>query len=112
MKKNLVILGFGILSLGSNATSYTSSGVSKIYAGYTNKGVFFDATTSNSINVAACGAGLTANTFGVDPSLSDVSHVLSVLMYAQSTNKEVVIEFYDDKCFSNHRVIRKVAVKG
>ena len=96
----------------SNAETFTISNtkVSKIYAGYFHKGIFFSIENLNSHNPAGCTVGINESIFGADPSLSDVGHVLSVLLTAQSAGKTIEIHVYNDKCFDNHRVIRRVAI--
>ena len=84
-------------------------GVSKVYAGYSHNGVFFDISEDENRNPALCVAGL-PRTFVADPSINNVEHLLSVLLYAHASGKIVEVEFYTDQCFQGHRVVRKVAV--
>ncbi len=110
MKKFIYLLLLST-SIGVSAETITVSGttVTKVFAGYSHKGIFFNISASETSDPAECGAGL-PHTFFVDPDFSDVNHVLSVLLYAHASSKTVDVEFYDNQCTQNHRVIRKIAV--
>lgn len=102
-----VFLIFGTKNVYSDV--FVGQFVTKVYSGYSHKGIFFKVSTGDARNPSGCKAGLN-QTFAVDPEFSNVNHVLSVLLFAQAATKQVEVEFYSDKCYQNHRVIRKVAV--
>ena len=110
MKLLAALIGlFFISATNAGTLSFTDQTITKVYAGYSHKGAFFQVSTGDSRNPANCTAGLN-KIFTLDPIFSDVSHTLSILLFAQASGKHVEVEFYEDKCFESHRVARKVAV--
>lgn len=99
---------FCFSTTNAGTLSFSDQTVTKVYAGYSHKGAFFQVSAGDSRNPANCTSGLN-QIFTVDPAFSDVSHTLSILLFAQASGKDVEVEFYDDKCFESHRVARKIA---
>ncbi len=101
-----------VITLPSYAGQVTQGGlkVTKVLTGYSNGEAFF-VLNNTPLNPNDCSA--TASSFktsAIDLAKSDVSQVLSVLLTVFTSGKEVEVQIYDDRCFSSHAVIRRVAV--
>lgn len=100
-----------LLLLVSKAQAFSVSNMSveKVFVGYGHGGIFFSVATEIQDNPKGC--GVVGATFSVDPSLSNVEHVLSVLLAAHLSDRSIDFEVYDTLCFQNHRVIRKIVIQ-
>ncbi len=90
----------------------TTPQVSRVFAGYEDNAAFFRAKGTFDSTPANCTAGVLSDerTFAVSPALSNVDHVLSILLAAQMAEKQLNIQYYDDRCYLGHLVIRRIAV--
>lgn len=84
--------------------------VTKIMTGYSG-GEAFLVIDKTPLNPNDCSATTsTSKTLAVDPSKSDVDQVISVLLTAFTSGKDVEVQIYDNSCFNGHAVIRRVAI--
>lgn len=84
--------------------------VTRVMTGYLSGEAFF-LVDKPPANPNGC-PGTTASYYvlAVDPSKSNVDQVVSVLLTAFVSGKNVEVQVYDDDCFSGHAVIRRVAI--
>ena len=106
------LLSFSSMWVSAGIIEVETSEVSRVFAGYEGGEVFFRAKGNFTNNPAECTAGNLSGerTFVVNPAESNVDHVLSILLTAHVAKKNLSIQYHDDKCFSNHVVIRRVAI--
>lgn len=109
-KNTMFLVLFSLLASHAEAEAYTASyglKVTAIYAGYSEKQAYFEVSGSIA-DPAECGG----QPIKVDPARSDVGHVLSVLMYAQASEKTVDLHIYNESCEGGHRVLRRIKVNN
>ena len=84
--------------------------VSNVMAGYATGEIYF-AVNNTPVNPANCSNTSENNmVLIVDPDKSDVSLVLSILLTANTTDKKIDIQVYDDVCKNGYAVIRRVKI--
>ncbi|WP_444896763.1 hypothetical protein ACJJI5_09595 [Microbulbifer sp. EKSA008] len=114
MLNRMLFLIVTLFSLSVSAEEYTYIGgldVVHVNAGYSDRDAYFTVGESVSENPAGCSNGVgNEAVFAVDADRSDVNQVISLLLFAYSTGKEVNIQVWNDSCSSGFRVIRRVQV--
>ncbi|WP_157771171.1 hypothetical protein [Shewanella algae] len=110
--RNFVILFIVLFPFSLVAGQVTQSNlrVTKVMAGYSGGEIYFfvDKLPNNPRKCANPYSDY--NILVVDPARSDISQVLSVLLTAKVSNSNIEIQVYDDYCFNEHAVVRRVAV--
>lgn len=109
---NIAIFLLALISLPLAAGQVTQSNlnVTKVMAGYSNGEIYFF-VNNPPLNPKGCTAPKgNYNILAVDPARSDINQVLSILLMAKATNAKVEVQIYDNDCFNNHAVIRRVAI--
>lgn len=112
LNMKIIILLLALMSLPLAAGQVTQSNlkVTKVMAGYSNGEVYFFVNKSP-LNPKGCDAPkVNYNILAIDPARSDINQALSILLMAKATNMNVEVQIYDDYCFNNHAVIRRIAL--
>lgn len=112
IKLKLFLISIVFFSFSAFAGQVTQGGlkVTKVMAGYDGGEVYFLVDRAP-LNPKEC-ASTTSSYYvlGVDPLKSNTDQVISVLLTALLTGKQVEIQVYDDDCLNQHAVIRRVAI--
>lgn len=112
MKKALLLLAIMFISSVAYAGQVTQSGlkVSKVMTGYQGGQIYF-LVDKKPVNPKGCRSPDEGyNALVVDPQKSDVSQVLSVLLTAKVSRSNIEIQVYDDYCFDDYAVLKRVAI--
>ena len=105
----LLVATFSSAAL-SGVVSQGELKVSNVMAGYATGEIYF-AVDNTPVNSANCSNTSENNmVLIVDPDKSDVSLVLSILLTANTIDKEIDIQVYDDACKNGYAVIRRVKI--
>jgi len=102
-----IIYFFSAYALAEPYTPSNGHKVTSVFAGYLDKEAFFEIDGAG-INPAEC----TGTPIAIDPQKSDVSHVLSILLYAHASGKSVDLQIYNESCLGGHRVLRRIKVNN
>ena len=84
--------------------------VTKVMTGYSGEEAFFLVDEVPSNPNECVGTTSTYHVLAVDPSKSNVDQVVSILLTAFASGKNIEVQVYDDSCFNGHAVIRRVAI--
>ena len=105
----LTTLGFSGLSHAGYVTQ-GSLKVQRVQVGYAG-GVMYFSIDKAPKNPRSCKNTSSSNRLvAVDPSKSEVSQVLAVLLSAQATKSSVELQIFDDTCLNDFAVLRRIAV--
>lgn len=114
MIRKFLIAMAAALPIAASAGTVSSNGhrVEAVMSGYEHKGMFIE-TLSDLPNPNNCSNWNTGSKriIAAIPSRSEVDHVLSLALAAKFSQGAVDILVYDDICFENWPVLRRIKVK-
>lgn len=110
-----VILGaisfFCALAAAAGHVSASNVTIDAVLAGYDHGGIFLELTTDIPNPANCSNTAIKPKVVAVIPARSDVGHVLSIALTAKTLDSSLDIDIYDDICFSDWAVVRKLKLK-
>ena len=106
-----ILISFSLTAAAGIVTA-TNVKIDAVLTGYDHGGIFLELTT-DAPKPASCSntASVNTTTVAVIPGRSDVGHVLSIALTAKTLDATLDIDIYDDICFGNWAVVRKLRLK-
>ncbi len=113
MKSVVILFLTFFVSFSYAADHVNKDGVKvlEVMTGYAHQGLFFR-ISSEAPNPNSCPASSNdATILAVSPEVSNVNHVLSVLLAAHAMGATIDLQIYSSVCFQNWATIRRVKIK-